>query len=65
MIDRDRLHQLQDAFIEKHLKEADLIECNKINGQVQRAIYFSPMYKADEQARLFFQALMKYEDELL
>src|SRR5438034_7320750 len=60
-----RLDEMQHEFMEQHCKDADLIECYAAppngNGKVIRAIYFSPVYKADEPIRKFFRAVQEAE----
>src|SRR5438552_18959076 len=60
-----RLDEMQHEFMERHCKDADLIECYAAppngNGKVIRAIYFSPVYKADEPIRKFFRGVQEAE----
>ena len=57
----DKLMRMQNEWLEKHTKEADLIECNTRTGRVIRAIYYSPLYKADEPIREFFRQVQQLE----
>jgi len=60
-----RLDEMQDEFMRRH-QDADLIECRlpppKGDGKMIRAIYFSPVYKADEPLRKFFEAVQERLD---
>jgi uncharacterized protein YecT (DUF1311 family) len=61
----DRFYREQQAWLERHTKDADLLVCDTRTGQCTEAIYYSPMKKEqdmrDEYLRRFFQAVRDEE----
>jgi hypothetical protein len=58
-----RYHREQTDWLERHTKNADLLECNTKTGICERAVYFSPLKKLqdfrDEHFRQFCVAVNK------
>jgi len=61
----DRLYREQQAWLERHTKDADVLVCSTKTGQVNEAIYYSPMQKCslaqEAHLRAFFQAVRDAE----
>jgi len=66
----DRLNQEQNAWLERHYKDADLLIFDTRFGHCKEAIYLSPLQKVErdrelmeERAKEFFRLVRELEDE--